>query len=184
MSDLFERYYSSVHVCYVPLEGYGQNGSSDIVMQQVERLRRRILSDSVRVQQTRAKNWIRFDARLFLMAFRYAFKHLASWTAEPFDFNVLRQQATLPESTEVRISTFLNLCLSKRIEANFMYASEVIASSLVRHALKIANTGGFPFFAFGLYIRNVSPYISENRCSMGPFNCVLRRHEERMPASH
>lgn len=145
MSALFERYYSSVHVCYVPLEGYGRYGSGDVVMQQVERLRRRILSDSAKVQQTRAKNWIRYDARLLLMTFRYAFEHLASRTAEPFDFNVLRQQAILPESTEMRISSFLNLCLSERIEANFMYASEVIASSLVRHALRTADIGWFPF---------------------------------------
>lgn len=139
MSALFERYYSSVHVCYVPLEGYGRYGSGDFVMQQVERLRRRILSDSTKVQQTRAKNWMRYDARLLLMTFRYAFEHLASRTAEPFDFNVLRQQAILPESTEMRISSFLNLCLSERFEANFMYASEVIASSLVRHALRTAD---------------------------------------------
>jgi hypothetical protein len=143
MSALFERYYSSVYVCYVPLKGYGEYGTSDMVMQQGERLRRRILSDSARVQQTRAKNWIRYDARLLSMTFRYGFQHLASRTAEPFDFSVLRQQATLPESTEARITSFLNLCLSERVEANFAYASEVIASSLVRHALKAADVGKF-----------------------------------------
>lgn len=112
-------------------------------MQQAERLRRRILSDSARVQQTRAKNWIRYDARLLSMMFRYGFQHVASRTAEPFDFSVLRQQATLPESTEVRITSFLNLCLSERVEANFTYASEVIASSLVRHTLRVTDVGKF-----------------------------------------
>jgi hypothetical protein len=143
MSALFERYYSSVYVCYVPLGNYGRYGTGDMIMKQVERLRRRILSDSTRVQQTRAKNWIRYDARLLSLVFRYGFQHVASRTAEPFDFSTLRQQVTLPESTEVRITSFLNLCLSKRAEANFTYASEVIASSLVRHALKATDIGKF-----------------------------------------
>ena len=77
------------------------------------------------------------------MTFRYGFQHLASRTVEPFDFSVLRQQATLPESTDVRISSFLNLCLLERVETNFEYASEVIASSLVRHALKAVDVGKF-----------------------------------------
>jgi hypothetical protein len=100
-------------------------------MAQVERLRQGILSDSARVQETRAQNWMRFDARLLLVTSRYAFQRLAAGTAEPFDFSILRQQSTIPESIEVKNTGFLELCLLERVEANFTYASEVVALSLL-----------------------------------------------------
>ncbi len=141
MEELFLRNFSSVHVHYVPLEGFKRLGTSEIILRQTSRLSCRIRNDSARVQEARAEAWTRFDSKQLSIVFDHAFKHLSSGSAEPFDFSFCRRHTTLPDSIDGHIAEFLKRSLNERIEVNFSYASSVISSSLVRHALKVEGMG-------------------------------------------
>jgi hypothetical protein len=141
MKELFLRNFSSVHVHYVPLAGYKRLGTSEIILQQISRLSRRIKDDCAHVQKARGEAWTQFDSKQLSILFDYAFKHLTSGSTEPFDFGICRRQIALPESIEGHMAEFLKRSLSNGIEQNFSYASSVISSSLVRHALKAEGMG-------------------------------------------
>ncbi|KAK3358831.1 hypothetical protein B0T25DRAFT_449228 [Lasiosphaeria hispida] len=143
MRALFARYFSSVHVSYVPLRGFGPHGDDEVVAKQVERLQHRILSDSARVKDAQAQSWRRLDAKLMLMEFRFAFEHITSGKPEPLDFSLIRQHGKATESAGDRVANFLKLCLLGKVEANFQYASNFLALALVRNALRAANISMF-----------------------------------------
>jgi hypothetical protein len=145
MSQLLDRYYQKVYVHYVPLQDYLPCGTEENVAQQVDRLRRKVLEFSALVQKKREENWMRYDYKLLSMVFRYAFQHLAARVDEPFDFSVLRRQAAVPETTEVKLTRFLEFSLTNRVKLNFVWACQVVASSLVRHALRKSNLGKWDF---------------------------------------
>ena len=62
MKALFLRNFSSIHVHYVPLQGYGDLGTVDIIFQQNARLSEQIQADTERVQNAREKAWMKFDS--------------------------------------------------------------------------------------------------------------------------
>ena len=141
MRQLFHRYYHRVYVHFVPLHDYGPCGTVDVVAQQIGRLRRKVEQFSAEVQRKREEVWMRYDGKILSMIFRYAFQHLATRMDAPFDFDTLRRQVSIPKSTEVRITRFLELSLSQRVETNFKWACSVVASSLVRQALRNCDLG-------------------------------------------
>lgn len=153
MKELFLRNFSSVHVHYVPLEGYRRLGTPEIILQQVSRLSQRIKDDCAHVQKARGEAWTQFDSKQLSIVFDYAFKHLTSGNTEPFDFSKCRRQTALPGSIEGHMADFLKRSLEGRIEQNFSYASSVISSTLVRHALKAEGMG--KQIILPAYVRNL-----------------------------
>lgn len=141
MKELLLRNFSSVHVHYVPLSGFRRLGTSETILRQISRLSQRIKDDCAHVQQARGEAWNRFDSKQLSILFDYAFKHLISESAEPFDFSKCRRQTALPESIDGHMAEFLKRSLGNGIERNFSYASSVISSSLIRHASKAEGTG-------------------------------------------
>lgn len=137
------RNFSSVHVHYIPLEGFKNLGNSRLILSQIERLATRIKSDARRVQLERAKNWTLFDARQLGMVFDYAFKHLQSGTEEAFDFSRCRQQMSLPESVEGHITEFLAKCWRHGVKENFKAAASLVGSCIVRNSLKFDGSGEY-----------------------------------------
>ncbi|KAK5996132.1 PNPLA-gamma [Cladobotryum mycophilum] len=136
LRELLLRNFSTVHVHYIPLEGFGHLGNSFYIIQQTKRLARRIRADAKRVQTERVKTWTLFDSRQLSIVFDYAFKHLALGRDEAFDFNQYRQQVTLPDTVEGHFAEFLSLCMHEGVEANFKVTAQVIASCIVRYSLK------------------------------------------------
>ncbi len=138
MQELFARSFSSVHVHYIPLHSFGDLGTSNIIMQQTLRLAYRIRQDSARVQALRAEAWTRFDTRQLLFVVEYAFKHIASGTAEPFDFSKCRQHLLIPQTAEENISAFLSYCLRyfRHDVMLFKPTAAVLGSSILRRSLR------------------------------------------------
>ncbi|KAF9887744.1 hypothetical protein FE257_009697 [Aspergillus nanangensis] len=136
MSELFQRSFSSVHVHYVPLQGYKSLGTTATVMERTTKLAHRIRSDSQRVQSMRATSWTRLDTRQLSQIVHYAFTHLASGIDEPFDFGQCRRQLSIPASTEEHFSEVLGHCLKGQLEEKFEATSLVMASSLLRHTIQ------------------------------------------------
>ncbi|MCJ1466187.1 hypothetical protein MMC07_004806 [Pseudocyphellaria aurata] len=135
--DLLARNFSSVHVIYVPLHGYGQCGSSETIHLQTERLRDRIRLESERVQQNRAQAWTRFDSKTLSILFTYAFEHLARGNDAPFDFSTCRKQSGgPPTSITEHIAKFLSFNPRAKNAEDFRFAAKVIGSCLVRHELR------------------------------------------------
>lgn len=98
MRALFARSFSTVHVHFVPLDDHGPFGNPYTIHHQNQLLARRIKDESRRVQDLKAQAYTRFDARQLSFAIDFAFKHLASGTAEPFDFGQCRQRLKIPDS--------------------------------------------------------------------------------------
>jgi hypothetical protein len=94
----------------------------------------------------RRKSCSLFDAKVLSILFDYAFKHLSSSNDEPFDFSQCRQQVSLPETTEGHFAEFLGRCIHNRVEGNFEAAASVVASCIVRRALKSDGPGEIPLF--------------------------------------
>jgi hypothetical protein len=141
MRELFLRNYSSVYVHYIPLDDFKSLGNSRIIMSQIERLGRRIKTDSTRVQTERANSWTRFDAKQLGIIFDYAFKHLASGSDDPFDFSQCRQQISLPATVEGHFAEFLGRCMHGSVNTNFEAASGIVGSCIVRNSLKNHGSG-------------------------------------------
>ncbi|RYP11186.1 hypothetical protein DL764_000211 [Monosporascus ibericus] len=141
MRQLFGRYYHSVHVHVVPLHRWGADSTDSTINRQIQSLRQIVSDKSTEVQKERGKRWMQYDAKLFSALSRHAFQHLASRISEPFDFGFLRRQCAVPESTDDKFSRFLTLSLTDNVEANWRWSCEVIASCLVRHALKLSDLG-------------------------------------------
>lgn len=141
MEELLLRNYSSVHVHYIPLAGFGQLGTSDIIMKQNQRLAARIRGDAKLVQEWRAETWRLLDAIQMKIVIDNAFKHLASGSEEPFDFNQCRKQVSPPLSTEEHLAEFLGRCLHNKVEDNFDAVAQVVGSCLVRQSLRCDKSG-------------------------------------------
>lgn len=141
MESLFSRHFSSIYVHYIPLEGFQTLGNSGTIISQIERLASKIVEDSKRVQEERAKFWTMFDAKQLAILFDYAFKHLASGTDDPFDFSQCRQQNSFPATTEGLFAEFLGRCLHGGAKKNFEAASAIVASCIVRDSLKRGGSG-------------------------------------------
>ncbi|KAF5684647.1 hypothetical protein FDENT_6652 [Fusarium denticulatum] len=135
MRQLFARSFSSVYVHYIPLEGFGSLGTSLQIINQTNRLAKRVRRDAERVQAQRAESWTRFDTTQMSQVVHYAFAHLASGSPEPFDFGQCRRQISVPDTTEGHFSEFLGLSLKNKMEARFDDTAAVIATSLLRNSL-------------------------------------------------
>ncbi|RBR05246.1 hypothetical protein FVER53590_12393 [Fusarium verticillioides] len=135
MRQLFARSFSSVYVHYIPLEGFGSLGTSLEIINQTNRLAKRVRRDAERVQAQRAESWTRFDTTQMSQVVHYAFAHLASGSPEPFDFGQCRRQISVPDTTEGNFSDFLGLSLKNEMEARFDDTAAVIATSLLRNSL-------------------------------------------------
>ncbi|KAG5758333.1 hypothetical protein H9Q72_013528 [Fusarium xylarioides] len=135
MRQLFARSFSSVYVHYIPLEGFGSLGTSLEIINQTNRLAKRVRRDAERVQAQRAESWTRFDTTQMSQVVHYAFAHLASGSPEPFDFGQCRRQISVPDTTEGHFSEFLGLSLKNKMEARFDDTAAVIATSLLRNSL-------------------------------------------------
>jgi hypothetical protein len=140
MKELLLRNFSSVHVHYIPLEGFQSLGNSGTIIPQINRLALKIQQDVKRVQAQRAQTWTLFDTKQLSIVFDYAFKHLASGSDEPFDFAQCRQQIELPESTEGHFAEFIGRCLHNRVDENFNGTADVVGSCIVRNSLKLEGT--------------------------------------------
>ncbi|KAF5717819.1 hypothetical protein FMUND_5550 [Fusarium mundagurra] len=135
MRQLFARSFSSVYVHYIPLEGFGSLGTSLEIINQTNRLAKRVRRDAERVQVQRAESWTCFDTTQMCQVVHYAFAHLASGSPEPFDFGQCRRQISVPDTTEGHFSEFLGLSLKNKIEERFDDTAAVIATSLLRNSL-------------------------------------------------
>ncbi|EWZ80936.1 hypothetical protein FOWG_15265 [Fusarium oxysporum f. sp. lycopersici MN25] len=135
MRQLFSRSFSSVYVHYIPLEGFGSLGTSLEIINQTNRLAKRVRRDAERIQAQRAESWTRFDTTQMSQVVHYAFAHLASGSPEPFDFGQCRRQISVPDTTEGHFSEFLGLSLKNTMEARFDDTAAVIATSLLRNSL-------------------------------------------------
>ncbi|KAL9619192.1 MAG: hypothetical protein Q9160_006201 [Pyrenula sp. 1 TL-2023] len=141
MKDLLLRNFSSVHVHYVPLEGYRSLERSGVIVPKINRLAKQIRKDAERVQVQRRDTSTRFDANQLKLVFDYAFKHLASGSDDPFDFNQCRHQISPPNSIEGHFAEFLGQCLQHSTETNFDAAAAIVGSCLVRNSLKSDSSG-------------------------------------------
>lgn len=142
MKDLFYRNFSSVHVAYIPLQGFGQLGTTSMINTQVERLRIRIRHDSKAVQQRRAEAWTRLDSMQLSILFAYAFEHLAKGNDSPFDFSTCRREnESGPTTIQAHLARFLSFNPRAEFDDNFQFAAKVIGSCLVRHELKMNGSG-------------------------------------------
>ncbi|KAF2683587.1 hypothetical protein K458DRAFT_304017 [Lentithecium fluviatile CBS 122367] len=140
MKELLLRNFSSVHVHYIPLEGFRSLGNSGTIIPQTNRLALKLQHDIRRVQGERADTWTLFDVKQLRIVFDFAFKHLASGSNEPFDFAQCRQQIRLPQSTEGHFAEFIGRCLHNRVEENFDAVARIVGSCIVRNSLKLEGT--------------------------------------------
>ncbi|PVI06697.1 hypothetical protein DM02DRAFT_709324 [Periconia macrospinosa] len=156
MKELLLRNFSTVHVHYVPLDGYKKLGHPNNICAQTVKLSKRIRSDAEYVQRQRKDTWTLFDANQMRSVFDYAFKHLASGSDEPFDLNQCRQQVSPPITIEGHFAEFLGRSLHRSPLANFDAVAAVVGSSLFRNALKQDESDLLhPSFIFTKHLRDV-----------------------------
>ncbi|KAK6529776.1 hypothetical protein TWF281_008935 [Arthrobotrys megalospora] len=132
MLDLFKRSYSSVHVHYIPLQGHGKLGDVDTVHKQTERLLARIKSDTARVQKNRAGSLTRFDSKQLSTITDLAFKHLATGSAEPFDFGQCRQHVVVPDTLDSHFGEYLRHCFKSSIRVGLAACVSTLGSAIMR----------------------------------------------------
>ena len=149
MKEMLLRNFSSVHVHYVPLQGYKKLGGTNIIVTQTDQLANRIRKDAERVQNYRKKTWTLYDANQLQWVFDYAFKHLASGSEEPFDLNQFRQQVSPPVTIDGYFAEFLGRSLYRSPQANFDAVGAVFGSSLFRRALKLDEQGEYSAYING-----------------------------------
>ncbi|KAF0322510.1 patatin-like serine [Colletotrichum asianum] len=137
MRQLFEKSFSSVHVHYIPQEGYKDLGTTDIMYQQLSKLARRIEVDSARVQNLRQKAWTRFDVRQLYLVTEFAFQHLASGNSAPFDFDKCRKELSIPGSLEDNFSSFVRHALKDNSDARLEATAGVLATSILLNSLRV-----------------------------------------------
>ncbi|KAF7547599.1 hypothetical protein G7Z17_g7633 [Cylindrodendrum hubeiense] len=137
MNELLTRNFSSVYVHYIPLEGFENLGNSGVIIPQIARLAHRIRSEAKSVQKMRAETWSLFDARQLSMIFDFAFKHLASGSEDPFDFNQCRQQISPPTAVEGHFAEFMRNCLKDSETRNFDATASIVGSCIVRNSMKL-----------------------------------------------
>ncbi|KAF3808980.1 hypothetical protein GCG54_00011172 [Colletotrichum gloeosporioides] len=137
MRQLFEKSFSSVHVHYIPQEGYGDLGTTEIMCQQYSKLAHRVEFDSIRVQNLRQKAWTRFDVRQLNLVTEFAFQHLASGNSAPFDFDKCRKELSIPGSLEENFSSFIRYALEDNPEERLESTTGVLATSILLNSLRV-----------------------------------------------
>jgi hypothetical protein len=141
MKALFLRNFSSIHVHYVPLQGYGDLGTADIFFQQNARLSEQIQKDAERVQKAREKAWMKFDSVQFSIVVDHAFKHLAQNNNVPFNFSTCRRHTDLPNTIEVDLIRFFEYYLSDMAVEDFRFIAAILGSCFVRRTLEAESMG-------------------------------------------
>ena len=137
MKELLQRNFSSVHVHYIPLDGFQSLGNSGHILPQLDRLASRLRNDAKLVREERNKTWSMFDGKQYGIVFDYAFKHLATGSDEPFDFSQCREQVTIPLTMEAHFAEFLGRCLQRGVDENFDAAAAVLASCIFAKFVEI-----------------------------------------------
>ncbi|KAK6511350.1 hypothetical protein TWF481_000270 [Arthrobotrys musiformis] len=152
MLELFKRSYSSVHVHYIPLQGNGRLGNVDVVYKQTERLLARIKSDTARVQKNRAGSLTRFDNKQLSTIADLAFKHLATGSAEPFDFGRCRQHAGVLETLDSHFGEYLRHCFKSNIRLGLGACVSALGSAIFMNALLAKDEGKYNTLMLGSLI--------------------------------
>lgn len=135
MKQLFARSFSNVYVHYIPLYGYKKLGTAKRILEQRDFLIQRIESDASRVQNERDESWTRLDTRQMGYVIQLAFEHLASRSADPFDYEKCRYIVSVPVSTEQHFAQFLSRTLELVTEETVEGVAAVLATSIVRKAI-------------------------------------------------
>jgi len=135
MKQLFARSFSSVYVHYIPLYGYMKLGTAQRILKQRDFLIERIESDASRVQNERDESWTRLDTRQMGHVIQLAFEHLASRSANPFDYEKCRYIVSVPVSTEQHFAQFLSRTLESVTKRKLESVAAVLATSIVRRAI-------------------------------------------------
>ncbi|KAH6855719.1 acyl transferase/acyl hydrolase/lysophospholipase [Chaetomium sp. MPI-CAGE-AT-0009] len=135
MKQLFARSFSSVYVHYIPLYGYKKLGTAQRILKQRDFLIERIESDASRVQNERDASWIRLHSRQMGHVFQLAFEHLASQSANPFDYEKCRYIVSVPVRTEQHFAQFLSRTLDSVTKERLESVAAVLATSIIRNAI-------------------------------------------------
>ncbi|KAK4141483.1 uncharacterized protein C8A04DRAFT_14074 [Dichotomopilus funicola] len=135
IKQLFARSFSSVYVHYIPLYGYKKLGTAQRILKQRDFLIERIESDASRVQNERDISWVRLDSRQMGHVFQLAFEHLASQSANPFDYEKCRYIVSVPVKTEQHFAQFLARTLDSMSKERLESVAAVLATSIVRNAI-------------------------------------------------
>ena len=139
MKALFLRNFSSIHAHYVPLQGYGDLGTTDIIFQQNARLSEQIQKDTERVQKAREKAWMKFDSVHIVVD--HAFKHPAQNNNVPFNFSTCRRHTDLPNTIEVDLIRFFEYYLSDMAVEDLRFVAAILGSCFVRRTLEAESMG-------------------------------------------
>ncbi|EPS43509.1 hypothetical protein H072_2495 [Dactylellina haptotyla CBS 200.50] len=115
LTDL-RRSYSRIQVHYIPRTGVRTIDNPDLLFQQIETLRERILAYSNFIQGLRAASLTQFNSRQFIIMTDYAFSHFCRDPEEPFDFGLFQQLTAVPDSVETHIFLVKSNVFDKNIQ--------------------------------------------------------------------
>jgi hypothetical protein len=104
--DLIHLYFDGIRVVYVPSK---ENVSPDVLYQQLQQLRNRIVFGRLQIQAKREKSWSRLNTTELPNYYIGAFHHFSNFPNQPFDFyTVSKANSPRPEAFDQHMSHLMD----------------------------------------------------------------------------